>query len=376
MRVPIWRSELLLEIFGLVLWALHFSIPLTYFTYLRRYARRPWNVKVDKQYQPQLTVILPTYNESELIEKRLENLVTQDYPPNKLEIVVVDSASTDGTAAIVEDWLKRKSEISAKLIRESARAGKFRALTHATEAIHPTSEVIVLTDADAYWEPNALSEVTSFLADPRVGAVTGTIFYVEDSGALSEDTYRNFSNIVHLAESKLYSTPVFNGPLCAFRTELLRKIGFPNFPGSDDSAFGSFVALSGYRAIQADTAVVREYVRGNRFRRKIRRATCLLLNFHNTKRYAKKMNLYVRSNFDNIWRTDWWLCVVNPWLLIASIPFLVVGAFDDSKIAAGLLLINTLLLLLKPYRTWVLQQLYLILGALRSLWTNEEVWNR
>ena len=88
------------------------------------------------------------------------------------------------------------------------------------------------------------------------------------------------------------------------------------------------------------------------------------------------MNLYVRSNFDNIWRTDWWLCVVNPWLLIASIPFLVVGAFDDSKIAVGLLLINALLLLLKPYRTWVLQQLYLILGGLRSLWTNEEVWNR
>ncbi|MGA8904130.1 MAG: glycosyltransferase, partial [Candidatus Bathyarchaeia archaeon] len=246
-------SELLLETLGLVLGALHFSIPLIYFTYLRRYARRPWNVKVDKQYKPQLTVILPTYNESELIEKRLENLVAQDYPTNKLEIVVVDSASTDGTAAIVEDWLKRKSGINAKLIRESARGGKFRALTHAIRVIQSSSSAIVLTDADAYWEPNALSEATSFLADPRVGAVTGTIFYIEDQGALSENTYRNYYNTVHVAESKVHSTPVFNGPLCAFRSELLRRIGLPNFPGSDDSAFGSFVAFSGYRAIQVDT---------------------------------------------------------------------------------------------------------------------------
>jgi cellulose synthase/poly-beta-1,6-N-acetylglucosamine synthase-like glycosyltransferase len=370
-------SELLLEFLGLLLWMLHFSVPLTYFTYLRRYARRPWNVKADKQYKPQLTVILPTYNESELIEKRLENLVTQDYPTNKVEIVVVDSASTDGTAAIVEDWLSRSKGINAKLIRESSRGGKFRALTYAMKAIRPTSEAIVLTDADAYWEPNALSEVTSFLADPRVGAVTGTIFYVEDQGALGEDTYRNYYNAVHVAESKLHSTAVFNGPLLAIRTELLHKIGFPNFPGSDDSAFGSFVAFAGYRAIQVDTAVVREYVRGSQLRRRVRRATCLLLNFHNTKHYAKKMNLYVRSDFDNIWRTEWWLCVVNPWLLLASVALLVVGAIlDGSKIASALLAVNALLLLLRPYRTWVLQQLYLILGAFRNLWTNEEVWNR
>ena len=331
---------------------------------------------MDKQYKPQLTVILPTYNESEHVENRLENLVTQDYPTNKLEVVVVDSASSDGTAAIVEDWLKRKSGINAKLIRESTRGGKFRALTLAMGAIQPSSLAVVLTDADASWEPNALSEVTSFLADPRVGAVTGSIFYIEDRGPLGEDTYRNFSNAVHVAESKLYSTPVFNGPLCAFRTELLRKICFPNFPGSDDSAFGSFVAFSGYRAIQVDTAVVREYVRGNRFRRRIRRATCLLLNFYHTKAYAKKMNLYVRSDFENVWRTEWWLCVVNPWLFIASICLLVVGAIDGSKIASALLLISALFSLVQPSRAWILQQLYLVLGALRNLRTHEEVWNR
>ena len=88
------------------------------------------------------------------------------------------------------------------------------------------------------------------------------------------------------------------------------------------------------------------------------------------------MNLYVPSDFDNIWRTEWWLCVVNPWLLTASILLFVAGAINDSKIALGLLLINAFLLLLPLSRAWIMQQFYLILGALRMLWTKEEVWNR
>src|SRR5208337_2416794 len=129
-------------------------------------------------------------------------------------------------------------------------------------------------------------------------------------------------NTVRVAESKIHSTPVHNGPLLAIRTEFLRKIGFPNFPGSDDSAFGSLVAFAGYRAIQIDTATVHEYVRGNRLRRKIRRAACVLLNFRHTKKYAKKTNVYVRSRFETVWRMEWWLHVVNPWILFAGIILL------------------------------------------------------
>lgn len=364
-------------LFGVVLASLHFSVPLAYYAFLRRYVHGPWDLKVDKQYKPQITAIVPTYNESHLIERRLENMIAQEYPLNKLEILVIDSGSTDGTTTIVEEWLKRKRSINAKLIRESNRGGKFRAVRFALGLIQSTSVAVVLTDADAYWEPRALSEAMSFLADPKVGAVTGSISYVDDLGRPSEDTYRNYFNSVRVGESKFHSTPVHNGPLLTIRADLLRKIGLPNFPGSDDSAFGSLIALAGYRAIQVENAVVREYVRGQHLHRRVRRAQCLLLNFHHTKRYAKEMNLYVRSSFDAIWRTEWWLCVVNPWLLFGSVLVLAAGAiFYELRVALPSLSMGALMLMWKPYRTWVLQQLYLIIGAVRNQWTNEAIWNR
>ena len=370
-------SELLPTIFGLVLASLHFSIPLVYYAYLRRYVNAPWApLKLDKQYQPQISVIVPTYNESELIEGRLENLVAQDYPTSRLEILVIDSGSPDGTATIAEGWLKRNGNVNAKLIRETARGGKLRAVKRALGAVRSSSVAVVLTDADAYWEPTTLTEVISFFADPAIGAVTGSMFYVDDPGVFSEKTYRTYFNAVRVAESKIHSTPVHNGPLLAIRNDLIRKIGLPDFPGSDDSAFGSFVAFAGFRAIQADRAVVREYVRGSRLRRRVRRSTCVLLNFHNTRRYAKKKNVYVRSRFENIWWVEWWFHVINPWLLLASVLLLVGGMLQGSRVASGFLGVGTVLLLWAPYRTWMLQQLYLLLGALRTLWTHEVVWNR
>jgi cellulose synthase/poly-beta-1,6-N-acetylglucosamine synthase-like glycosyltransferase len=367
----------LLDTIAVALIFIHFSVALAYYQYLKGYRDKPWHLKVDRQYQPHITTIVPTYNEGLLIERRLENLASQKYPHDKLQIIVVDSGSTDDTASIAKKWLNQNPNVNATLVCEPERHGKFNAIVNALKVVQPNSVAVVLTDADAYWESNALSEVTSFLADPEVGSVTGSISYAEDHGALSEAVYRSYFNTVRIAESKIHSTPVHNGPLFAIRTDILRKIGLPNFPGSDDSAFGSLVGLSGHRAIQADAAIVREYVRGNRLRRKVRRAACVLLNFRYTKKYAKQKNLYVRSKFDIVWRMEFWLHAINPWLLYAAISILVFEAiFSRSLLAFGLLLIAVFSLLFRPFRTWMIQQVYLLLGAVRSLWTSETIWDR
>ena len=151
----------------------------------------------------------------------------------------------------------------------------------------------------------------------------------------------------------------------------------PIFPGSDDSSFGSFIAFTGYRAIQADDIQVKEPIRGNQFRRKIRRAQHLLLNFLKTKQYAKKFGVYKHIEpFEKIWRMEWWLHVVNPWLLIASIILLITAVLYGSSLALILLGIGLALLVLKTYRTWALQQIYLVIASVRNLWTSENVWSK
>ena len=366
----------LLDIIALTLLFLHFSVALAYYRYLKGYKDKSWRLKIDKEYRPYVTTIVPTHNEGQVIERRLDNLANQEYPKDKQRIIVVDSASTDNTALIVEEWLRANPSVNGTLISEPERNGKFKALQKAMTVVEPTSVAVILTDADALWDPTALSEVTSFLADPEVGSVTGNIKYVNDSGALSEDTYRDYYNTVRVAESKIHSTPIHNGPLLAIRNGFLCKIVFSSYLGSDDCTLGSLVAFAGYRAIQADTAAVREFVR-NRLRGKIRRSVGVLRTFHHTKKYAKKMHVYVRSKFEIVWRMQWWLNVVNPWILFAGIILLVSEVvISGSLLASAVLLIGLLSLGLKMFRTWMLQQVYLVLGALRNLWTDDAIWNR
>lgn len=83
----------------------HFGTPLAYYMYLKKWwLNRPWSLKTDENYRPKVTVIVPTYNEARLIRRKLDDIYAQDYPRGKVEVVVVDSASIDGTPRLVREW--------------------------------------------------------------------------------------------------------------------------------------------------------------------------------------------------------------------------------------------------------------------------------
>ncbi|MEM0001026.1 MAG: glycosyltransferase [Desulfurococcaceae archaeon] len=101
-----------LEILGLTLALAHFTVPLAYYAYAKlKWLKKPWNLGVDENYKPKVTVIIPTYNEAKFIEKKLDNVYEQDYPKELVEILVVDSASTDGTPRLVEEWSRRHNDV-------------------------------------------------------------------------------------------------------------------------------------------------------------------------------------------------------------------------------------------------------------------------
>jgi len=364
----------LLLIAAVGLAVVHFGTPLAYYYYLKKWwLNKPWNIRRDPSYKPKVSIIVPTYNEVEFIWKKLNDIYAQGYPSELIEVIIADSGSKDGTLEVAKKWVEVHRDLNLKIVVETERKGKLYALLKALEYVSPDSDVVVFTDADAFWEPSSISKAVSYLADPTVSSVTASIYYID--GNVHENLYRNYYNVLRVAESKIYATPVHNGPFLAIRADFLRKYGLPDFPGSDDSSFGSYVAFLGLRAIQVDDIVVKEPERGNQFHRKVRRAQHLLLSFLKTKRYAKKFGFYRRAKqFEKIWKVEWWLHVVNPWLLFACITLLLLGAFYGSLIALTLLGLGLVLLMSKLYRTWILQQLYLLIAALRNLWTRGIVW--
>jgi glycosyltransferase involved in cell wall biosynthesis len=365
-----------LEALALTIIALHFAAPLAYYRYVKRYLDKPWNIEFDPGYSPKVAVILPTYNEVDIIANRLDNLKLQDYPMRLLKVVVVD-CSIDGTAEVVEEWSKENRDLDLELVREHERSGKLHALETSLKHVSSDFEVLIFTDADASWEREALCKAMKYLADPSVGCLTSNITYTENQNNSLEKTYRSYYNVIRVAESKIHSTPVHNGPFLALRAQLVDKTGLPKFEGSDDSAFGSFTAFMGYRAIQADDITIQEPITENQHLRRMRRAQHLILSFLKTKSYTKRVGLYRRSRFDEIWKTEWWLHVGNPWLLVIGIVLLVTSfGSQGSVIALAVMVTGLLLMASRPYRTWVTQQVYLVMAMLRNLWTKDVMWTK
>lgn len=372
-------NSILLDVLAIILGLVHFGIPLAYYYYLKkRYLNKPWNIKIDENYKPKVTIIIPTYNEARLIQSKLDNIYSQDYPRELIEVIVVDSNSSDGTVELVEEWAFRHRDVNLKIIREPIRRGMVPALNYALQNYQVSGEIVVFTDVDAFWNFDALRNIVKYFADSTVGAVTASIMPVTQSNSSLEETYRNYYNTLRIAESKVHSTPVHNGPLIAFRTNLLYRIGgLPEFTGNNDSTPASIMAFMGYRAIQVDDVIVREPLRKEQFYRKVRRAQHLLLSFLKTKQYAKKLGVYKYVKpFERIWKVEWWLHVVNPWLLFSFIVLLVLSTLHGSLLAPPLLGTGLLLLVSKTSRVWILQQAYLIIATIRNLWTREIMWSK
>jgi len=238
----------------LALLAFFLGVYALYFAYIRNGAKKPWRLKIDKAFQPEISILIPVRNEESVIWSKLENVSKVSYPKEKIEVVIADDASEDNTVEVVKQFIKENPQLKIKVISQSLHLGKAAALNEAmASCTHP---IIILSDADTYWPNDILQNALPYLADPQVGAVTGRGINknVHESWVTKgEETYLNFMQLLRLGESKIFSTVKFEGGFCAFKKEAFEK--FDCESGSDDSGTALEVVQNGYRAILVPEAV-------------------------------------------------------------------------------------------------------------------------
>ncbi len=208
---------------------------------MKKNSKKPWNIKASAAYKPKVTIIVPTYNESNCIGSKLVNLVKLDYPRELMQIVFVDSNSNDGTMDIITDFVKQQSTFNFTVLSEKERKGKSAALNFALQ--YCTGDVIVVSDSDSYWYPDILEKTMPFLADPSVGAISGPKILLNPNQTWvtkTETLYLNSLNSRRLGESKLGSTLLFEGGFSAFKRNILTSFDQYN-TGSDDN--GTVIGL-------------------------------------------------------------------------------------------------------------------------------------
>ena len=218
--------------------------PLTLAALSRRFGKR---IAGRSGYEPSVTIVIPTYNEATLIRRRLLDVTTYDYDPDKIEVIVVDSGSNDGTADTVEEVRKEGLLPRLVLIREEKRRGKAAADNLALS--RASGDIVVITDAPTLFDPQALRRLVENFADPSVGAATGD-FVVPDQSTSSqreEGLFWTLRNRLRRLQAELDSTPFLSGEMCCFRRSLVDWVDEDSM--ADDMNISLRLRQAGYRTV-------------------------------------------------------------------------------------------------------------------------------
>ena len=170
--------------------------------------------------RPSLSVVVAAFNEAQWILRKIDGTLAQRYPARKLEVIVVSDGSTDATDALVS----RHPDPRVRLVRQEPRAGKSAALNRGVAAAR--GDVLVFTDANALFGPDALARLAAPFADPRVGMVSGQGLYAaagSDARAVASG-YVRYEALIRKGESALGFQASADGAIYALRRSLYREL--------------------------------------------------------------------------------------------------------------------------------------------------------
>jgi poly-beta-1,6-N-acetyl-D-glucosamine synthase len=174
--------------------------------------------------RPSATLIISAFNEAGVIAKKIDNSLALDPPP--LEILVVADGSDDGTEQVAARYAEADERV--RVLFDPERRGKAHAMNRGAEAAH--GEVLVFSDANAFYARNAVSALLDAFSDPDVGVVSGSKtmrdFDDEPEALLtaSDGLYWRYESFIRRKESELGATVASVGEIVAVRRADWRPI--------------------------------------------------------------------------------------------------------------------------------------------------------
>jgi len=216
-----------------------------------------------------VTVLTAARNEAGCIAETVRNKLAADYPPELLEVIVVSDASDDGTDAILADLAAADPRV--RWLRQDPREGKTAALNRASALAR--GEVLVFSDANSLYAPEALRRLVAPFADPEVGYVTGRMVYRAPDGSLSGEgcsAYMRYENALRRWETGVGSVVGVDGGIDAVRRECYVSMRPDQQP---DFVLPLSVVEQGFRVVHAPDALLYEDAladSGDEFRMRVR----------------------------------------------------------------------------------------------------------
>lgn len=213
--------------------------------------------------EPKVTVVIPAKNEEEAIAETVTSVLSSNYPPDKLDVIVVNDGSTDGTQSVLEALASTSDRVTVE--KFDVNRGKRAALEFGFK--HARGDIVVVLDSDTSVLPDCIREIIKPLSDPKVAGVSGHTDVRDARNALEKMQKANYFALYHLskkAEAKLGIVTCLPGCSSAYKKSavlpFLEEWSHQKFMKApctigEDRGLTTFLLRRGWHTVYTPTAV-------------------------------------------------------------------------------------------------------------------------
>lgn len=248
-KIIFWSSLLVLLYcyfgYGILLWS--------YLKALSLFSKNKKSLRASKDFQPEVTLLVATFNEELIINQKIENTLQIDYPAHKLKIIFVADGSTDNTVNIIRQYP------AIDLYYKPEREGKSAAINRVMPYV--SSPFTIFCDANTLLNKDCIKEIVKHYTDPKIGAVAGEKKVVDHSlvqstAGAGEGLYWKYESILKKLDARFYSVVGAAGELFSIRTNLFEPVGKNVL--LDDFIISMRICQNGYRVMYEPRAFATE----------------------------------------------------------------------------------------------------------------------
>jgi cellulose synthase/poly-beta-1,6-N-acetylglucosamine synthase-like glycosyltransferase len=202
-------------------------------------------------FEPSVSILIPAHNEEHVIGRLLQRLTELTYPQNKLQVIIIDDASSDKTGEIADEYSKNYAFMQVlHRTKQVGAKGKASAMNQGFKLVN--GEILLCFDADYYPQKDIVEKLTAGFINPKVGAVQGRVVVLNEPQNLVTRLvaleriggYR----VDQEARDNLGLIAQFGGTVGGFRTSLLRSLnGWDEAVLAEDTDLTFKVYLAGYK---------------------------------------------------------------------------------------------------------------------------------
>lgn len=197
-----------------------------------------------------VTVVIAAFNEQRHIQRRVDNLLALTYPSGRVQYLIGSDGSTDRTA----DILRACADPRIQAVIFDSNRGKASVLNELLS--RATGEIVVFSDANTFFHPDALERLVGHFSDPGVGCVSGELRLISTGGNNQDSLYWRVEQLLKFFESRIGGLLGANGAIYAIRRSLWRPLREDTI--CDDFCVAMSVAASGAKLVYEPAAWAEE----------------------------------------------------------------------------------------------------------------------